>query len=50
MESVTKEQQNEKGLSYQSLMKENIKNIKKALDSKIKVKDEDHEHEHEHEH
>ncbi|RIN19315.1 ABC transporter substrate-binding protein, partial [Staphylococcus warneri] len=46
MESVTKEQQNEKGLSYQSLMKENIKNIKKALDSKIKVKDEDHEHEH----
>lgn len=29
MESVTKEQQNKKGLSYQSLMKENIKNIKK---------------------
>ena len=48
MESVTKEQQNKKGLSYQSLMKENIKNIKKALDSKIKVKDEEHEHEHEH--
>ena len=36
MESVTKEQQNEKGLSYQSLMKENIKNLEKSLSSNVK--------------
>lgn len=39
MESLTKEQLNEKNLSYQSLMKENITNIEKALDDKITTKD-----------
>lgn len=39
MESLTKEQSDNKDLSYQTLMKENIKNIEKALNDKIKTKD-----------
>ncbi|MBN4910898.1 zinc ABC transporter substrate-binding lipoprotein AdcA [Staphylococcus sp. EG-SA-13] len=39
MESLTKEQLKEKDLSYQSLMKENIKNIEKSLNDKITTKD-----------
>ncbi|WP_323703165.1 zinc ABC transporter substrate-binding lipoprotein AdcA [Mammaliicoccus sp. Dog046] len=39
MESLTKEQLNQKNLSYQSLMKDNIKNIEKALNDKITTKD-----------
>ena len=40
MESLSKEQLNDKDISYQSFMKENIKNIEKALNDKIKTKDE----------
>ena len=36
MESLNKDQQNDKDLSYQSLMKENIKNIDKALSNNTK--------------
>nr|WP_263314116.1 zinc ABC transporter substrate-binding lipoprotein AdcA [Mammaliicoccus sp. Marseille-Q6498] len=36
MESLTKKQLDEKNLSYQSLMKENINNIEKSLNDKIK--------------
>lgn len=39
MESLTKEQLNEKDLSYQKLMKENIKSIEKSLNDKIKTND-----------
>lgn len=38
MESLNKDQQNDKDLSYQSLMKENIKNIDKALSNNTKAK------------
>lgn len=40
MESLSKKQLNDNDISYQSFMKENIKNIEKALNDKIKTKDE----------
>src|SRR5699024_7326514 len=39
MESLNKSQQQDKDLTYQSLMNKNIKNIDKALNDNIKVKD-----------
>lgn len=39
MESLTKDQMNEKNLTYQSLMHKNINNIAKALNDKIKTDD-----------
>ncbi|HHC6335858.1 TPA: ZinT/AdcA family metal-binding protein [Staphylococcus aureus] len=39
MESLNKEQQKKDNITYQSLMKSNIENIGKALDSGVKVKD-----------
>jgi len=36
MESLNKDQQEEKDLSYQKLMKENIKNLEKSLSSNVK--------------
>lgn len=42
MESLNKDQQNQDDISYQSLMKTNINNLSKALDSDVKAKDDKH--------
>lgn len=47
MEAVTKDQSKDE--TFQTLMKENIKNINKALDEKIEAEDEHDEHDHAHE-
>ncbi|MCE3400437.1 zinc ABC transporter substrate-binding protein, partial [Staphylococcus aureus] len=46
MESLNKEQQKKDNITYQSLMKSNIENIGKALDSGVKVKDDKAESKH----
>lgn len=46
MESLNKEQQKDENLTYQKLMKENIKNIDKALSDNIHSDDDKHESKH----
>ncbi|EHJ07303.1 zinc ABC transporter substrate-binding lipoprotein AdcA [Staphylococcus simiae] len=46
MESLNKEQQKKDNITYQSLMKSNIKNIDKSLASNIKIDDDKAKHKH----